>query len=158
MLDRLVQFLGQDESRQQEYRDFERRYNENPDQISDAEAARRYREIMAQIDNDENEDVGSAYDQAFGRMSEQERRALAQRFQEATRDPRRPYHGYREGMDLDQAAQPRELGRMTRRASQEDPDLLEQLLGSDSPLNSTVGRAALAGAAAFLARRYLSRR
>jgi hypothetical protein len=158
MLDRLSQFLGQDESRQQEYRDFERRYNEDPNQISDAEAARRYREMMSQIDNDDDEDVGSAYDQAFGRMSEQDRRALAQRFREATRDPRRPYQGYPEDMDLDRAAQPRELGRMTRRASQEDPDLLEQLVGSNSPLNSTAGKMALAGAAAFLAQRYFSRR
>ncbi len=158
MLDRLTQFLGQDEARQREYSDFERRYNEDPNQISDAEAARRYREIMAQVDNDDDEDVGSAYDQAFGRMSEQERRALAQRFREATGDPDRPYHGYPEDMDLDQAAQPRALGRMTRRASQEDPDLLEQLVGSNSPLNSTAGKMALAGAAAFLARRYFGKR
>ena len=61
-------------------------------------------------------------------------------------------------MDLDQAAQPRELGRMTRRAAQEDPDLLEQIVGPNSPLNNTGAKLAMAGAAAFLASKYLGKR
>jgi hypothetical protein len=158
MLDRLAQFLNQDQGRQQEYRDFERRYQEHPEEISDAEAARRYREMMAQIDNDDDEDVRQSYDQAFSRMSPQERRALAQRFQEATRDPGRPYQGYRDDYDLDRASQPHELGRMMRQASHQDPDLLEQLVGPNSPLSGTAGKVAMAGAAAFLARRFFGNR
>ncbi len=157
MLDRLSQFLGQDQSRR-DYDDFSRRYDSDPDQISDAEAARRYRELMAQVDNDDDEAVNQSYDEAFSRLSPQERRMLAQRFQEATRDPNRSYQGYREDMDLDRASNPRELGRMMRRAQQEDPDLLDQLLGPDSPLSGTAGKMALAAGAAFLARRFMSGR
>ncbi|MBV9790570.1 MAG: hypothetical protein JOZ51_20420, partial [Chloroflexi bacterium] len=63
MLDRLSQFFGQDNNRQQEYQDFTQRYNQDPSQISDAEAARRYREMMSQMDDQDLDDV---HDQAFG--------------------------------------------------------------------------------------------
>ena len=154
-LDRLGDFFGQDTRREQEYRDFEQRYRENPNQISDAEAARRNREMMATM-NDDNADY--ADDEVFGRLSSQERRLMAQRYQEATRDPSRPYQGYPEGMSLDEASQPRNLGRLSRQAAREDGDLLEQLVGPDSPLNSTGARLALAGGAAYVASRFFGRR
>jgi len=159
MFDKLNQFMGQDSSRQDEYRDFERRYRENPDQISDEEAARRYREMMMHTDDDMDDPAAETeYEQAFSRMSEGERRDLASRYQEATRDSSRSFQGYREGQDLDRAASPRELGRMTRQASQQDPDLLESLLGQGSPLASTGGKMAMAGLAAFAAKRFLNNR
>ena len=155
MLDRLSLFLGQDNTSQQEYQDFSRRYQENPNQLSDREAAQRYRELANQLDP---EDMDEAHEQAFGQLSDQDRRQLAQRFQQATQDPNRPYQGYQQDYDLDRASQPRELGRMASRASREDPDLLEQLVGADSPLNSTGGKLAMAGAAAFLASRFMGNR
>jgi hypothetical protein len=158
MFDKLNEFFSQDTNREQDYRDFDRRYRENPEGISDEEAARRYREMMAHMEEDDSVDAQSEYEQAFSRMSPDERRSLAQRYQEATRDSSRSYQGYREDYDMERASSPRELARMTRRASQEDPDLLESLLGQNSPLNSTGGRAALAGLAAFAARQYLGGR
>ncbi len=155
-MDKLNEFFGQDKNREQEYGDFERRYRENPDSISDEEAARRYREMSQHHDDDALSD--DDYEQAFGRMSNDERRDLASRYQEATRDSSRSFDGYRDGQDLDRASSPRELGRMTRRASQQDPDLLEGLLGGNSPLNSTGGKMAMAGLAAFAARKFLGRR
>ena len=155
MMDRLNQFFGQDSQRQQEYDDFARRYREDPQSISDAEAARRYRELADQLDDD---DLDEAHEQAFGQLPEQDRRRLAETYRDATRDPNRPYQGYQQDYDLDRAAQPRELGRMTRRASREDPDLMEQIVGPNSPLNSTGGKLAMAGAAAFLASRFLGGR
>jgi hypothetical protein len=159
MFDKLNEFMGQDSSRQDEYRDFERRYRENPDQISDQEAARRYREMMMHAPEDHDDpDAEAEYEQAFSRMSPDERRDLARRYQEATRDNSRSFQGYREGQDLERAASPRELGRMTRQASQQDPDLLESLLGQGSPLASTGGKMAMAGLAAFAAKKFLSGR
>ncbi len=155
MMDRLNQFFGQDTTRQQEYQDFSRRYQEDPDSISDAEAARRYRELASQLDDD---DLDEAHEQAFSRLSPQERRQLAEHYQRATEDPNRPYQGYPRDYDMDRVVQPRELGRMTRRASREDPDLLEQIVGPNSPLAGTGGKLAMAGAAAFLASRFLGGR
>ncbi len=109
----------------------------------------------------EDHDVPEAeaeYERAFSRMSPDERRELARRYQEATRDDSRSFQGYRSDLDLERASSPRELGRMTRQASQQDPDLLESLLGSNSPLNSTGGKMAMAGLAAFAAKRFLNQR
>ncbi len=155
MLDRLSNFLGQDTTRQQEYQDFSQRHQSDPTSIEGSEAARRYRDMAGQLEDD---DMDEAHEQAFNQMAPQERRQLAQRYQEATRDGSRPYQGFPQDMDIDQAAQPRELGRMTRRAAQEDPDLLEQIVGPNSPLGGTGAKLAMAGAAAFLASKYLGKR
>ena len=159
-MDKLNQFFGQDTKREDEYRDFERRYRENPDSISDEEAARRYRE-MAQHDdmNDmDDPDTEAEYERAFSRMSPDERRELARRYQNASRDSSSGFNGYRDDYDDNRASSPRELGRMTRQASQQDPNLLEGLLGQGSPLTSTGGKIAMAGLAALAARKFLGKR
>ena len=156
-MDRMLgEFFGQDKSREEDYRDFERRQRENPEQISDREAAQRYREMMQHVDDgDENEEVEQEYERAFSNLSPQERRDLAERYMKATEDSGRSYQGYDRQHDIERASSPRELGRMTRRAAKQDPDLLEQLVGSNSPLNSRGGKMALAGLAAFAAKRFL---
>lgn len=159
MFDKLNEFMSQDSGRHDEYRDFERRFREDPDQISQEEAASRYREMMAHAPEDHDDPEAEAeYERAFSRMSESERRELARHYQEAHRDGSRSFGGYRDDFDLDRASSPRELGRMTRQASQQDPDLLTSLLGGNSPLASTGGKMAMAGLAAFAAKRFLNQR
>ena len=155
MFDKLNEFFGQDSSKQDDYRDFEKRYRENPDSISDEEAARRYREMAQHQDDQDDPEMESEYEKAFSKLSPQERRALAEHYQQANNDNSRSFQGYPEGQDLEQASSPRQLGKMTRKASQQDPDLLTSLLGGNSPLNSTGGKMAMAGLAAFAAKKFL---
>ena len=158
MFDKLNQLMGQDSGKRDDYRDFERRYREDPDGISEEEAARRYREMMAHSDDDLGDPQADAeYERAFSRMSPDERRELARRYQDASSGSSSPFDGFG-GLDLDRAASPRELGRMTRQASQQDPNLLEGLLGQGSPLTSTGGKIAMAGLAALAARKFLGKR
>ncbi len=158
MFDKLDPFMGQDGNKRDEYRDFERRYREDPDGISEEEAARRYREMMANTDDDlDDPEAETEYERAFSRMSPEERRELARRYQDASSGSSSPFDGFG-GLDLDRAASPRELGRMTRQASQQDPNLLSSLLGPGSPLSGPAGRMALTTLASFAARRFLSRR
>ncbi len=158
MFDKLNDFFGQDSNREGDYRDFERRYRENPDSISDEEAARRYREMAQHQSDQDDPEMESEYEQAFSKMSPEERRVLAEHYKRANDDQSRSFQGYRDGADLDRASSPRELGRMTRQASQQDPDLLTSLLGGNSPLNSTGGKMAMAGLAAFAAKKFLGGR
>lgn len=159
MFDKLNQLMGQDSSKQDEYRDFDRRYREDPDGISEEEAARRYREMMAHTDDDlDDAEADAEYERAFSRMSPDERRELARHYREAHQDESRGFGGYPGDLDDERAASPRELGRMTRQASQQDPNLLESLMGKGSPLASTGGKMAMAGLAAFAAKRFLNRR
>lgn len=150
-MDLLQQFLGANPQRQQEYSDFVRRFQNDPNSISDEEAARRYREMMR---NAPPEVAAEANQQVFSHLPEQQRQALADHFRNASQDPNRPFDGYSYD-DRNQAADPRNLGRMASQATQQDPDLLGQLVGPNSPLNSTLGKAALAAGAAFLASRVL---
>jgi hypothetical protein len=151
MMDRLSQFLGQG-GNQQQYQDFSQRYQQDPSSISDEEAAQRYREMMRHASP---QDLEEAHAQAFSQMSEQERMQMAQQFQQAHQDPNIPWQGYPQDMDHSQVAQPQYLGRMAGQMSQQNPDLMAQIAGPNSPLASTGGKLALAGAAAFLASRYL---
>jgi hypothetical protein len=150
-MDLLQQFFNRNPQRQEEYGDFLQRYQNDPSSISDEEAARRYRELMRQAPP---ELAAEANQHAFEQLPQQDRRALADRFQAAHRDPNRPFDGYTYD-DPNEAADPRHLGRMAGQATQQDPDLLEQLVGQESPLNSTLGKVALAAGAAFLASRVM---
>lgn len=150
-MDLLQKFFGTNPQRQQEYGEFLDRYQRDPGSISDEEAARRYREMMRNAPPDL---AAQANEHAFGQLPQQDRRALADHFRSASQDPNRPFDGYSYN-DPNEAADPRNLGRMAGRASEQDPDLLGQLVGPNSPLNSTIGKAALAAGAAFLASRVL---
>ena len=152
MLSKLSQFFEQDAARPQAYQDFVQRYQQDPTQLSDAEVSEHYGALATHLDD---HDMDAAHEQAFGQLSEQDRRELAQRYQYAGRDPTRPFRGYPGGTHFNQMMQPRRLGRMTRYAAQHDPELLAELVGPDSPLNSAAAKLAMAGAAAALAARYL---
>ncbi len=144
-IDLLQQFFGANPQRQQEYDEFLQRYQNDPGSISDEEAARRYHEMMR---NAPPEMIEQANQHAFRQLPQQDRHALAEHFRDASRDPSRPFDGYTAD-DPDQAADPGTLGRMVGQAGRQDPNLLDQLIGPGSPLNSPMGRAALAAGARF---------
>ena len=152
MMDRLGQFFGQHPSRQPEYQDFVQRYRQDPTSISAAEAAQRYRELMAHADLPT---IAQAHAQAFGQLSDHDRYQMAQQFQQATQDANNPYQGYPQGLELTRAAQPQQLGYLAAQAHQQAPELIRQLVGPTSPLASPGAKLAMAGAAAYLASRYL---
>ena len=156
LLGKLEGFFGQDKNREQDYRDFEKRQREDPNGISDEEAARRYREMMAN-DDDDSPETQAEQEKAFGQLSPEERKQVAARYKQANDDPSSTFQGY-DANDEETASSPRELSRMSKRAAKEDPDLLEGIFGKGSPLTSTAGKAALAGLAAFAARKFLSKR
>ena len=162
-IDPLQQFFD-DARRQDDYDDFVRRFERGPEAISGEEAARRYRELLHHAPP---ELVEEASERALAHLSGEQRRALAGRFRRASDDPGAPFQGF--GFrDEDEAAQPRNLGRLMKRADEQDPGLLEQILGAaraaepdgdeGAPLSGTLGKAALAEGAAYLASRALSER
>ena len=152
---KINEFFEQDQARQQAHQDFAARYQQDPEQLTDDEVSRHYRELANHLDD---QDMDAAHQLAFAQMSEDDRRTLAQQYQYATRDPSRAFQGYPAGTDFKRMAQPRQLGRMTRDAARNDPELLEQLVGPDSPLPSASAKLAMAGTAAALASRYFAKR
>src|SRR5215212_8029370 len=104
-IDMLQKFLGNNPQKE-EYSDFVQRYQDDPNSISNEEAARRYREMMR---NSPSGLAAEAHDQAFAQVPHADRRKLAEHFQGATQDPDRPFNGYH-FPDPDQAADPHNIG------------------------------------------------
>jgi hypothetical protein len=149
-VDLIQQLLG---GNQGEYADFLRRFQADPNSISEEEASRRYRELMSKLPP---EAAAQAHAQVLAQFSPDDRRRIAAQFQGANNDPRRPFHGF-DADDLDQAAEPRTLGVMSQRASAQDPDLFGQIFGQgqESPLGGQLGKLLMSALVAYLAQRML---
>ncbi len=125
-----------------------------PRQLTADEVTQHYCELATCLDEKE---MDQAHEQAFGKLSEQDRRALAQQYQYAGRDPMRSFTGYPNGTNFNQMMQPRLLGRMTRHAAQQDIELLHDLLGDQSPLVGISARDAIAATTITLTTRFLGK-
>jgi hypothetical protein len=150
--DSLQQLFGGDEAKQQDYADFLRRFQEDPGSISEAEASRRYRELVRSAGPNT---VAEAYQHVLGQLAPEQRQQLAQQYQSAHDDPRSSFNGFRFSSS-GQAADARHLGQMAQQAEQQDPDLFDKIFGQNSPLSGPLGRLVLSALAAYLANRVLS--
>ncbi len=98
------------------------------DTMSDEEALNRYQALMAQIPPEAAAQVNAM---AFNQLSLPDRRQLAAQFQAAHQDPNRPFTGFAFA-DVDEAAQPLNLGMMAQQAARQDPSLSESVMGGNS--------------------------
>ncbi len=68
---------------------------------------------MVHVPDDlDDPEADAEYERAFSKMSLDERRELARHYQKAHRDNNRSFVGYQDGLNLDRASSPRELGRI----------------------------------------------
>lgn len=167
----LDQLMGGGQQRQQ-YDDFVGRYDRGApyDGISDDEAASRYREVSREISP---RDYEASAEEAFSRMAPQERTQFARMLQERTRgfDDFQDFN--RDGID-DRYQDPRTLAQVTSRVHQQQPGVLEQLLGGatgggmnrgmgggmggGSAMENPLARAAMAGIAAMAVKKMMGGR
>ena len=181
-MDILQGILGGGQQRQQ-FQDFTNRYDQGApyDGISDEEALSRYQQVAPHLPPQMFQESAQ---EAFSRMSPQERLQLGQYLQQQTRQ-----QGYnfpdlnRDGID-DRLQDPNYLAQVTGQMHQQQPNLLGQLLGGalgggmggggammgggmggggagggiGQLLNNPIAKAALAGIAATAAKRMLSGR
>ena len=150
--DRLAQFLSENQAKQQDYNDFVRRFQNDPNSISETEVMQRYRELLR---NASPNTVADAYQHVLGQLAPEQREQVAQLYRDAHEDPASSFNSFRFA-GLNQAADPRNLGQMAQQAEQQDPDLFGKIFGEGSPLGGTLGKLALAGIVAYLASHALS--
>jgi hypothetical protein len=120
-------------------------------QMSPGEAAQRYQQVMAQLPPDVATQLNAM---AFSQVPADERRQVAARLRSANDDPNRPFDGFTYA-DEDEGAQPIALGRMTKQARDQDPDLIQGLIGENSGLGGQIGKMALAALAYMLIQRMM---
>jgi hypothetical protein len=124
--------LLQDSSRRGQIEDFVKRYDQGQpwEGISDDEAKQRHDEVASQLDDKEYEQSAQ---EAFQQLEPEQRREVARSLHQGETDD------------------PAELARATRKVRQEQPDLLNDLMGNPAL------KGAVAGIAAQAAKRFLQR-
>lgn len=162
-MDFLQQIMGGRGDEREQYRDFVERYGRGApwEGISDREAYDRYEQVAPRLPRDEY--VSSATE-AFARLSPDERREFGRFLQERASQRGVSFSDYNgDGMD-DRYQDPRYLAQMTGRVREEQPGLLEQVLGGGggrgdggSMLSNPIAKAAMAGIAAMAVKRVMGR-
>jgi hypothetical protein len=154
-LDILQNLLGSSQQ-QQDYQGFVNRYHQGPpsEGYSDQEVLNRYNQVATQLPPDIYQ---QSAEQAFARMSPQDRQEFAQWLQTRAQQQNVPLPQMGGGPAAFQ--DPGALAQMTR-MHQQQPDMLTQLLTgkSGTMLDNPLARAALAGVAAMAAQRVLGSR
>jgi len=157
-LDMLSQMLGGGQ-RREEYQDFVNRYDTGApwDGISDQEAYSRYQQVAPQLSP---EMYQQSAQEAFSRMTPQQRMQLGQHLQQQSRQQGFNIPDFNhDGID-DRFQDPAYLAQATGRLNQQQPGILGDLLGGggggggmgmggQGMLQSPIAKAALAGIAAM---------
>ena len=161
-LDFLQNMLGGGQQRQ-EYHDFVNRYDQGPPWagISDQEAVSRYQQVAPQLPPDMYQ---QSAEEAFARMSPQERQEFARHLQQRSRQQGAAFPDFnQDGID-DRYQDPRRLAQVTSRMEQQQPGILGQLLGggggggAGSMLDNPLAKAALAGVTAMAVKKMMGGR
>lgn len=167
MMDLFNNLMGGGQNRQQ-YEDFVQRYDRGSpyDGISGDEAYNNYQRVAPHLSQ---QDYELSAQEAFSRMSPQERRQFAQMLsQQAYQQGAQIQDLDRDGID-DRMEDPRHLAQVMGNIQQRQPGLLEQLLGGGQQrsmggmaggagnlLSNPLAKAALGGIAAMALRRMMS--
>lgn len=159
-MDMLAQILGGGQ-RRDEYQDFVTRYDTGApwDGISDQEARSRYEQVAPQLSP---ELYQQSAQEAFSRLTPQQRLQLGQHLQQRTRQQGLNVPDLnRDGID-DRLQDPAYLAQATGQLQQQQPGILGDLLGGggggQGMLQSPIAKAALAGIAAVAVKKMMSGR
>lgn len=152
---------GGGDQRRRQYEDFGSRFDRGDswDNVSDREVYDRYDEVARDMPDDDYE---AAAEEAFARMSPEQRRQFARQFQAQGLQRGDSFiDRNRDGIDDRLQEDPRYLARMTNRARHEDPGLLQQIMGEGEGgglFSNPIAKAAIAGIAAMAFRRVMGGR
>jgi hypothetical protein len=156
-------FGGQEQQR--DYRDFVNRYEQGSphEGYSDDEVINRYQQVSRQLPHDVYQESAQ---EAFSRMSPQERMQFGQHLQQQTRQQNYNFPDLDQDGQDDRYQDPNYLARATGRMHQQQPDLLSQVLGGAAQsfggggggiFSNPLAKGALAGIAAIAAKKMMDR-
>jgi hypothetical protein len=132
---------------QQGYQGGQGRY----DDLDDDDVYDRYQRTLQHAPP---EVVEQAHAEAFSRLPVDQRQQIVDQFRRAHQDPRQPFQ-YPQFSGGPDDYDPARLGRMAGQAQRQQPDLLQQVLGSGGALSNPMAKMAMAGVAAMAAQRMM---
>jgi hypothetical protein len=150
----------------QDYQDFVQRYDQGPPSqgYTGQEVLDRYQQIAPNLSPDAYQQSAA---EAFARLSPQERQEFANFLRQRMQEQHVSFPDLnRDGVDDRIQQDPNALAQLTSRLNQQQPGLLEQLLGGERGSTGQIGailenplaKAALAGIAAAAAKQFMDRR
>ncbi len=147
----LLDSLLGNSQQQQEYGNYVSRYQQGAphEGYSDQEVLQRYQQVAPQLPPREYQ---QAAQQAFGRMSPQERTQFGQYMQQQSQAQNMPVLGFGPSVGQEMYQDPGYLAQHTAQLHQQQPGALSQLLGGGAGsgmFGSPVAKAAMAGIAAM---------
>ena len=160
----LQNILGGGQESEHDYRDFVNRYEQGPphEGYSDEEVYNRYQQVSRQVPADVYQQSAQ---EAFGRMSPQERTQFGQNLRQQARQQNFNFPDLDQDGQDDRFQDPNYLAQITGRMHQQQPDLMGQLLGGAGSLmgggggnilNNPLAKGAMAGIAAMAVKRMMS--
>lgn len=161
----LQTIFGGGQEAERDYRDFVNRYEQGlpHEGYSDEEVLNRYQQVSRQLPHDVYQESAQ---EAFSRMSPQERMQFGQYLRQQTRQQNLNFPDLnQDGID-DRLQDPNYLAQATGRIHQQQPDMLGQLLsgaagslmggrGGGNVFSSPLAKGALAGIAALAAKKMM---
>ncbi len=153
-------------SQDADHRDFINRYEQGAphEGYSDEEVLNRYQQVSRQVPQDVYQESAQ---EAFSRMSPQERMQFAQYMQQQSRQQNSNFPDLDQDGQDDRYQDPRYLAQATSRMHQQQPDMLSQLLGGatgglmggggggGNVFGNPLAKAAMAGIAAIAAKKMM---
>jgi hypothetical protein len=163
----LQNILGGGQEQERDYRDFVNRYEQGSphEGYSDEEVLNRYQQVSRQLPSDVYHESAQ---EAFSRMSPQERMQFGQYLQQQTRQQNYNFPDLDGDGQDDRYQDPNYLARATGRMHQQQPDLLGQLLGGAGSVmggqgggggifSNPLAKGAMAGIAAMAVKKMMNR-
>lgn len=162
----LQNVFGGGQEAERDYRDFVNRYEQGlpHEGYSDEEVLNRYQQVSRQLPPDVYQESAQ---EAFGRMSPQERMQFGQHLQQQAQQQNYNFPDFnQDGID-DRYQDPNYLAQATGRMHQQQPDMLGQILGGAGNVlggggggnifSNPLAKAAMAGIAAMAAKKMMNR-
>ena len=164
----LQNIFGSGQESDDDYRNFVNRYEQGlpHEGYSDEEVVSRYQQVSRQMPADVYQESAQ---EAFSRMSPQERVQFGQYLQQQTRQQNHNFPDLDQDGQDDRFQDPNYLAQATGRIHQQQPDVLSQLLsgaagafmggqaGGGNILNNPLAKGAMAGIAAMAAKKMMER-
>ncbi|HEY9844712.1 MAG TPA: hypothetical protein V6D03_00780 [Candidatus Caenarcaniphilales bacterium] len=161
----LQNILGGGQEGEQGYSDFVNRYEQGRphEGYSDEEVYSRYQQVSRQMPSDLYQESAQ---EAFGRMSPQERMQFGQQLRHQARQQNFDFPDLDQDGQDDRFQDPNYLAQLTGRMHQQQPDMLGQLMsgaagsllggGGGNVLSNPLAKGAMAGIAAMAVKRMMS--
>lgn len=162
----LQTIFGGGQESERDYRDFVNRYEQGlpHEGYSDEEVSNRYQQVSRQLPSDVYQESAQ---EAFSRMSPQERMQFGQYLRQQTRQQNYNFPDLDHDGQDDRFQDPNYLAQVTGRIHQQQPDMLGQLMsgaaglmggqGGGNVLSNPLAKGAMAGIAALAAKKLMER-